>query len=139
MLTIETATPDSRLQSFVRAYVQRQTGAEKDEIIEPVVARLGAMLEFQFDRPFEVPIYGKSGSRIAPRICVIGPMTRRTYRLLLSDHVETLTVLFRPIGFRALFDLPTALFTDTGIEGHSILGSRVSSLFQQLGNARTFA
>lgn len=138
MLTIQSAMPDSRLEPFVRSYVQRQTGAEEDEIVEPVVARLGAMLEFQFDRLFDVEIYGRNERRVAPRICVIGPMTCRTYKLLLRDHVETLTVLFRPQGFRALFDLPMTLVADTGIEGHSILGGQISRLFEQLGNARTF-
>jgi AraC-like DNA-binding protein len=97
------------------------------------------MLEFQFDRPFEVPIYGTEYRRVAPRICVIGPMTRRTYKLLICDHVETLTVLFRPQGFSALFAVPMSPLADTGVEGHSLLGAGVSQLFERLGNATSFA
>ena len=139
MLSVQTALPDLQLRRFVRSYVQRETGASELEIIEPVVARLGVMLEFQFGRPFQVPIYGTQSCLLAPRICVIGPMNQRTYYLLIRDQVETFTVLFRPDGFRAVFGIPTSAFLNVGIEGQSVLGQGVNKLFEQLGNTRLFA
>jgi hypothetical protein len=139
MLSVQTALPDLRLRPFVRSYVQRNSGASELEIMEPVVARLGVMLEFQFGRPFQVPIYGTQSFLCAPEICVIGPMSQRTYCLLIRDQVETLTILFRPDGYHAVFGIPTSTFLDVGIEGQSVLGQGVTTLFEQLGNARLFA
>jgi AraC-like DNA-binding protein len=139
MLHVQTALPDLRLRSYIRSYVQRESGASDQEIVEPVVARLGVMLEFQFGTPFEVPIYGKDSRLRAPKICVIGPMSQRTYCLLIRDQVETLTVLFRPHGFYATFGIPTSTFLNIGIEGHSVLGRGMSDLFERLGNANRFA
>ena len=140
-LTVQHATPDVRLGMFVRSYVQRETGTCKpgEEIVEPVVARMGTMLEFQFDNPYEVPIYGTGLCIIPPSINVIGPMTQRTYRLLIRDHVQALAVLFQPDGFRALFGIPASIFVNTAIEGHSVLGPGVTRLFEQLGNTNAFA
>ena len=138
MLGVQIAFPDARLRAFVRSYVQRDSGATDEGIVEPVVARLGTMLEFQFDRPFEVPIYGTSRCLTSPAIAVIGPMTRRTYRLLIRDHVQALTILFQPHGFFATFGIPTSLFVNVGIEGHAVLGHTVTMLFEQLGSVRAF-
>jgi AraC-like DNA-binding protein len=123
----------------VRSYVQRESGASDDEIQEPVVARLGVMLEFQFGRPFEIPIYGTDTRLRSPQIGVIGPMSQRTYCLLIRDQVEALTVLFRPDGFYAAFGVPTSTFLDVGLDGHSVLGRGVTELFEQLGNTNLFA
>jgi AraC-like DNA-binding protein len=138
MLFVQTALPDLQLRPFVRAYVQRESGSFAQEMIEPVVARLGVMLEFQFDKPFEVPIYESQTRLLAPPICVIGPMSRRTYRLVIRDRVETFTVLFRPEGFRAVFGIPTSTFINVGIEGQSVLGRGVTDLLEQLGNTKLF-
>ena len=112
MLTVETATPHLRLQPFVRAYVYRSTDTSEVEIVEPVVARLGTMLEFQFDRLYEIPIYGTNQTMFSPRITVIGPVSDRRVRLVLRDHVQALVVMFQPNGFCGVFGVPTHLVTN---------------------------
>jgi AraC-like DNA-binding protein len=139
MLSVQTALPNLQLRPFVRSYVQRESGSSELEILEPVVARLGVMLEFQFGRPFQVPIYGTQTCLLAPQICVIGPMSQRTYCLLIRDQVETFTVLFRPEGFHAVFGIPTSIFLDVGTEGQAVLGWGVTELFEQLANTKLFA
>ena len=93
------------------SYVQRESGAVDREITEPLVARLGVMLEFQFSRPFEVPIYGSEITLRSPEIGIIGPMSQRTYRLIIRDHVEALTVLFRPQVFMQLLEFQLRCFS----------------------------
>ena len=139
MLNVQSALPHPQLRRYVRSYVQRESGAVDREITEPVVARLGVMLEFQFGRPFEIPIYCSKITLRSPEIGIIGPMSQRTYCLIIRDHVEALTVLFRPQGFHAAFGVPTSIFLNVGIDGHSVLGCGVTELFEQLGNARLFA
>lgn len=138
MLTVETATPHLRLQPFVRSYVYRSTDTSGAEIVEPVVARLGTMLEFQFDRLYEIPIYGTNQIMFSPRITVIGPVIGRRVRLILRDHVQALAVMFQPHGFCGVFGVPTHLVRNVGTEATGVLGSEVSQLYEQLGNVESF-
>ena len=139
MLTIKRARPHPLLQPFVHLYVHRQTFAGAGEIVEPVVARLGAMLEFQFATPYEIPVCGTTLSLKCPRIVVVGPVTHRRVQLVIRDHVEALVVLFTPLGFRALFGIPMQRLTDVGVEGDGALGNGVSALYERLGNTVTFS
>jgi hypothetical protein len=114
MLKVQSTLPHPQLRRCVRSYVQRESGPINREILEPVVARLSVMLEFEFGRPFEIPIYGSENRLRSPEICVIGPMSRRTYCLIIRDHVEALTVLFRPQGFHAAFGVQLRCFSMLG-------------------------
>jgi AraC-like DNA-binding protein len=138
MLTVQNAHPDPRLRSFIRSYVQRESHLKGTELIEPVIARLGAALEFQFADPYEVPFYGIDKSIQSVPITVIGPITYRRARILIRGHVEALAVLFQPFGFHALFGVPLSPLADEGTEGHSVIGAAVSVLNQRLGNVSSF-
>ncbi len=138
MITVRSARPDQKLKPFVRRYVHRQTYQNGMGLIEPVVARLGTMLEFQFATPYEISIFGTNRYLICPRIAVIGPITYRRVELVIRDHVESLAVLFSPVGFHAIFGIPMLPLSDMGVEGHSVLGPEVSALNERLSNATSF-
>jgi AraC-like DNA-binding protein len=138
MLTVQTSRPQSALQPFVRAYVQRDARLGVHELVEPVVARLGVMLEFEFAGAYEVRNYGTNALDATFPISVIGPQTWRRARLIIRGHVESLVVMFQPAGFHALFGIPTEPLAETGTEGHSVLGGSISLLHERLGNVRTF-
>ena len=127
------------LRPFVRAYVQREARLGSNELVEPVIARLGVMLEFEFAGSYEVRNYGSDLLEDANAISIIGPQTWRRARLIIRGHIESLVVMFQPSGFHALFGTPTSPLSETGTEGHSVLGPGVSRLHQQLGNVSTFA
>ena len=139
MLNVQSAPPESILRPFIRAYVQREAHLGKQELVEPVIARLGVMLEFEFAGSYEVRNYGSEKLDDANPISIIGPQTWRRARLIIRGHVESLVVLFQPCGFNALFGVPTSPLAEAGTEGHSVLGAPVSRLQQQLGNVKTFA
>jgi AraC-like DNA-binding protein len=139
MLTVQTARPQSVLQPFLRAYVQREARLGAHELVEPVIARLGVMLEFEFAGAYEVRNYGSNALDATFRVSIIGPQTWRRARLIIRDQVESLVVMFQPAGFYALFGIPTAPLAETGTEGHSVLGGSISLLHERLGNVRTFA
>jgi AraC-like DNA-binding protein len=138
MLSVQTRTPDIRLHCFVRSYVQRETQQGDAETVEPVVARLGTMLEFQFAQPYVIPIYGSEQILVSPKITVIGPVTHRRVRLIIRQDVQALAVLFQPQGFRALFGIPTFTVSDLGVDARGLLGSTVSELYERLGNTKSF-
>ena len=138
MLGVQNAPPESALRPFIRGYVQREAHLGTRELVEPVVARLGVMLEFEFAGSYEVRSYGSDALNPTYPISIIGPQTWRRARLIIRDHVESLVVMFQPVGFHALFGIPTAPLAETGTEGHGVLGPAVSYLHQRLGNLLTF-
>jgi AraC-like DNA-binding protein len=138
MLTVQSRKPHPRLHSFVRSYVQRETQRGDEETVEPVVARLGTMLEFQFARPYQIPIYGTEHILLSPRVAVIGPVTHRRVRLLIREDVQALAVLFQPQGFRMLFGIPTTLVTDVGVDASNVLGGKIAAFHERLANTPTF-
>ena len=139
MLNVQSASPDVALRPFIRAYVQREARLGAQELVEPVVARLGVMLEFEFAGSYEVRNYGAETVEDPNEISVIGPQGWRRSRLIIRGHIESLVIMFQPSGFYALFGIPTAPLSNSGTEGHSLLGPAISHLHQRLGNLRSFA
>jgi AraC-like DNA-binding protein len=139
MLTVQSAAPAPALQPFIRTYVQREAHLGTRELVEPVVARLGVMLEFEFAGSYEVRNYGSETLEDPNAISVIGPQGWRRSRLIIRGHIESLVVMFQPFGFHALFGVPTALLSNAGTEGHALLGREVSQLHEQLGNLGSLA
>ena len=138
MLTVHSAFPNPVLRPFIRAYVQREAWLGSQELVEPVVARLGVMLEFEFAGPYEVRNYGSNLLDATFPISVIGPQTWRRARLIIRGHVESLVVMFQPAGFHALFATPTLPLSEAGTEGHAVLGPSVTRMHERLGNLRSF-
>jgi len=139
MLTVQSAPPGVLLKPLIRAYVQREAWLGSHELVKPVVARLGVMLEFEFAGSYEVRNYGIETVEEPNNISIIGPQSWRRSRLIIRGHIESLVVMFQPCGFHALFGVPTEPLAQTGTEGHSVLGPAVSQLHQRLGNARLFS
>ena len=139
MLFIEYARPSPELAPHVYGYVQRVSDPRAPEMIEPVVARSGSMLEFQFGDQFNVPVYGLDLPNLSVPITIIGPIPARKTRIIIRGRVESLTVLFRPLGLYNLFGIPIARFTGTGTEAGGVFGAPVRALYEHLGNLRSFA
>ena len=137
MLTTQSAMPDAVLQPFVHCYVLRVSST--GEVIEPVFPRAGTMLIFQFAAVYEVKEYETEQRRRSWAATVIGPIDARRTRLILRDHVHSLDVLFRPLGMFRLFGVPISPLAGGGAEGHGVFGPQVSSLYEHLGNAESFA
>ena len=139
MLEVQSTAPAHALRPFIRAYVQREARLGQQELVEPVVARLGVMLEFEFAGAYEVRNYITETLEEPNAVSVIGPQAWRRSRLIIRGHIESLVIMFQPCGFHALFGIPTALLSNAGTDGHSLLGPRVSRLHQHLGNLPSFS
>ncbi len=137
MLTTQSATPDPVLQPFIHCYVQRVS--EAGEVIEPVFPRAGTMLIFQFAALYEVKEYETEQCRPSWAATVIGPIDARRTRLILRNQVHSLDVLIRPLGMYRLFGVPISPLAGGGAEGHAVFGPQITSLYECLGNAPSFA
>lgn len=138
MIQIATAHPHPLLSPYIRAIVQRDFRMGRDEAVEPVVARLGMMLEFQFRDPYRIPSFSDDSENPCAPITVIGPISSRRVRLIVRGNVSALAVIFEPAGFYQLFGVPAAQLAERSTEGHSVLGSHVSRLYERLGYATSF-
>jgi len=123
----------------VRAYVQRRARLGSEALIEPVIARVGVMLEFEFGGAYDVLSYASDAPDSTYPVTIIGPQTHRRVRLVIRGDIESLVVLFQPAGFHRLFGAPTSPFALTGTEGHAALGAGVSRLHERLGNMPEFS
>lgn len=138
MLTTQSAPPDAVLRPFVQWYVQRETVSKAGEVIEPVFPRAGTMLIFQFAAIYEVKEYETEQLRRSWAATVIGPIASRRTRLILRDPMQSLDVLFRPLGLYRLFGVPILPLVGGGAEGHGVFGPQISRLYERLGNAASF-
>ncbi len=138
MLKVQSAVPDSVLRPFVQWYFQRETVKKDGELVEPVLPRVGTMLEFQFASVYEVKELGSEQPRRSFAATVIGPIDARRVCLILRA-VQSLMVLFRPLGLYRFFGVPVSPLTGVGTEGHSVLGPQVSALYERLGDTASFA
>jgi len=138
MLNVQHARPSPELAPYVYGYVLRVSDPREPEVVEPVVSRSGSMLEFQFGDQYDVPVYGLDRPNPSNPITVIGPIPARNVRVVIRGRVEALAVLFRPLGFYAIFGIPHSPFTGIGTEGGGVLGVPVRRLYQHLGNLRSF-
>lgn len=94
MLKVHKSPPHESLRAFIHSNVQRESQARGPELVEPVVARLGSILEFQFADPYDIPFYGVDLPNPSVPITVIGPITERRARIVIRGHVEALSILF---------------------------------------------
>jgi len=139
MLTTQIAGPAAVLRPFVQWYVQRETVPKTAPVIEPVFPRAGTMLIFQFTDIYEVKEYGTEQHRPSWAATVIGPIASRRTRLILQDKMQSVDVLFRPLGLYRLFGVPVSPLTGGGAEARAVFGPQVSFVHECLGNASGFA
>jgi AraC-like DNA-binding protein len=137
-IDLATAAPHPALRRYVRYYSQRRIGPG-DKLQEPVTARLGGLLEFHFASLYRIPIVGTDRFESCAPMLVVGPITYRRVQLTADGAVEALTVMFQPFGLRQLFGVPTHVVSEHAVEGHSLLGASISSLYAALGEATAFA
>jgi AraC-like DNA-binding protein len=119
--------------------VQKDADLGALQVFEPVVARLGVTAEFKLAGQYDIRVYGSESRIPSNRISVVGPQTWRRVQVALTGQIESLTILFEPVGFQALFHLDISPLTNLSTPGQAVLGNPLSELYQRLGNLDTFA
>jgi AraC-like DNA-binding protein len=137
MDAIESALPSKCLAPYVRAYAQRNLLSAREPLVEPVPARLEQVLEFELGDPFEISFNG-GNTILSPQISIVGWQTHLRADLRMTRPVQSLGIFFQPAGFSRLFRMPLSELRDTYYEGTSVLGRRIRSLWNQLGEASSF-
>jgi len=137
MLTVQSRLPSQALRPYVRAFAQRKADLPGAALVEPVPARLEQTLEFQFGDLFDVN-FSDGGKITSPPMTVVGWLDSLRAEVRLCGAVESFAIFFQPGGFSQLFGVPINELRNQAFEAQSVLGPRVLSLQQRLGDSKGF-
>lgn len=130
------ATPSPVLKPFVRAYAERRTQDASAE--QPFPAYLESIIEFDFgDLPASRSPDGSFTS--ARRTNIGGPRAQSHSTIVLRGDIESFAVFLRPTAPWTLFHLPVSALTDQVFDVDDVLGNPMSTLWDELAEARSFA
>lgn len=130
--------PAAGLEEFVRFYVHREFHLTDSVVVHPVPARPTPILHFDFGDMSDVILLDEGVMVKSPLTVLVGPQTYRRVEMRLQGRQSSFVIMFQPDGLRRLFSVPMHELTDTAGDAHSVLGTRVSELWQALGNLDLF-
>jgi AraC-like DNA-binding protein len=130
--------PSQATNRYVRCYIQRELQLGTSSSIQPVPARAAHVLDFEFGAPIRICRLGTDVTRTAEPAALVGLQTYQHHQLLLCGRVESFVIVFRPAAIHQLFGLPADGFVNCDHAAHAVLGTAVSILQEQLGNALSF-
>ena len=130
--------PSKVANRYVLCYLQRELQLGRSTVIQPVPARTARLLDFEFGDPVKILCPGTGITRTAEPAALVGLQTYQHYQLLLCGNVKTFVIVFRPAAIHQLFGLPAHEFVNCDHAAHAVLGTAVSILREQLGNALSF-
>jgi len=127
--------PCLELRPFVEAYGARAARFGASQAYVPLPARRDCFLEFYLQGRYRIVTVATGVEHWATRCVLVGPSTRRQEDLKLSGSLQVFSVRFSPVGFHALFGVPTRLLRDRAIEAELVLGREIVELHEQLAAA----
>lgn len=138
MHTIQTARPRPELSEFVRSYAQREMTCSASAFELPFIASVEPILSFNFyDR--ETMQHEGGQRRPVSRFHVLGPQTRPSRRAHFEGYTLAFGIFLKPLALWRLFGIPSLALSDADIAGEDLLGKESQSLWQKLGESRSFA
>ena len=96
-------------------------------------ARPTPIIHFDFGDPVDVLLLGEGVCLQSPPVTIVAQTNRRV-DMQLRGKQSSFVVMFQPDGLRRLFSLSMQELTDKAGDAHSVLGARISQLWQFLGN-----
>ena len=133
---ILSSTPNAALRPYVRAYAQRQVAATAD-ILQPVVASLEQVLQFDFGDPLLID-YTDGRTEQSSCVATVGAHSFHRASIRFCGQIESFAVFFQPFGFWQLFGLPNRDLRDHAFDGADVLGGGVRKLWLQIAEAPSF-
>ena len=133
---IRSSAASAALRPFVRAYAQRYVNTAV-EIVQPVVASLEQVLQFDFGDPLWIDYRnGNRGSSHA--VSVVGAHSFHRASIRFCGTVESFGVFLQPFGLWQLFGIPNEEILNNAFSGRDVLGNELWQLWMQMAEANTF-
>lgn len=137
MHRLEIARPSRELLRYVRGYAQRRTHMSSTVVFQPCPANLETTLNFEFGAPLCIRRHGRQFQ--SHDVDVVGLQTQMCAEVGLYGDIDTFAAFFHPAGFGALFGMPVSELLNQSCELTSILGWRVRSLWNEMGESSSFS
>ncbi len=136
MQTIVSVSPCPELKEYVRAFAQREIDSTT-EIVQPVLASLESVIEFDFHQS-PVVEYDTGSNEAASPISIVGPHTSRRCCIRLKGPVNSFGIFFQPLGLWQIFGIPMGLLVNQAYTAHDVFGKGVGRLWQRMSETASF-
>jgi hypothetical protein len=93
--TIVSVSPRPELKEFIRAFAQRGINTITVEVVQPVLASLESIIEFDF-RHSPLIEYDTGKAETASPISIVGPHPYRRCSIRLKGPVDSFGIFFQP-------------------------------------------
>jgi len=135
--TIHSALPSPELRPYVRAYAQREIDRDSD-FVQPVVASLEQVLEFDLGAPPIIEYYG-GATESAGAVSVVGAHSYSRASLRFRGRVQSFGVFLQPLGLWQLFGIPNSEMVNKAYQGTDLLGAEAGWLWHVIAEAKSFS
>jgi AraC-like DNA-binding protein len=137
MHLLYSASARQELRSYVRAYAQREVTSSGADLVQPVVASLEHVLQFEFHGPPQIE-YCDGRHALSHRIAIVGPHTYPRAHLRLNGHVESFGIFFQPLGLWQLYRIPIHELANQTYAARDVLGSQIEQLWMEMAECASF-
>jgi AraC-like DNA-binding protein len=133
------AAASAMLRPYVWAYGMTTGQVDAGPLIIPMPARPKQLVTFFFADRYQILRPESRQSDASPRVTVVGPQSQFRAGLSVFGRIDNFTIHFQPSGFNRLFGIPMTELTDAAHDAYGVIGTAVSTLEHELGDACGFA
>jgi AraC-like DNA-binding protein len=134
---ILSSPPHPELRHVVRAYAQRQVQDDGSEV-QPVVASLEQILQFEFGDPLTIEYRNGLVARTG-QVSFVGAHSYARASIRFSGKIESFAVFFQPFGLWQLFRLPNRELNDHAYGAPEVIaGGSLSRIWNRMAEAVNF-
>ena len=129
--------PCRGLREYVRAFAQRDFDGSTHNVVQPHLAILETIIEFDF---CNLPLieYDSGASVTASRISMIGPYTSRRSCIRFKSPSDSFAIFFQPLGPWQLFRIPIGLLVNQTYRADDVCGDSIGRLWRRMAETTLF-
>ncbi|HEX7981604.1 MAG TPA: helix-turn-helix domain-containing protein [Gemmatimonadaceae bacterium] len=133
------APSSAALGPYVWAYCMNTGRVDAVPLVIPLPPRPKQTITFSFADRYGAIRPGSGQTVATPRVVVVGPQSCARPGLSVLGRIDNFSILFQPSGFHRLFGVPMTELADAAYDAHAVIGSRLPSVEQELGDAADFS
>jgi AraC-like DNA-binding protein len=138
MLHTVMAPSSAGLRPYIWAYCMNTGRVDAAPLVVPLLPRPKQSITFSFADRYGALRPGGGQTVATPRVAVAGPQSYARPGLSVFGRIDNFTILFQPSGFHRLFGVPMTELADAAYDAHAVIGARLPSVEQELGDAAGF-
>ena len=126
-MTVRRVLPHPELRGVVRSFGEQRTDIGNATVTWTVPARPHQILDIYLAEPWKAQVDDGPLNR-SPEVVVVGPQSRRCFRLHMSGQIHVFNILFQPAAFHRLTGIDMRSLVNQDPAAKDILGINASLL-----------